>query len=133
MADVSFTKKTWADGSSGGTPITAAELNRMEQGIKDCADGVNGLGDSISPVFVAASSQSANVPGNQTYTFSITPEATSGYVVAAFRDIETNHPGTFAITSWKSGGGSVAVTVKNLYDDAHDCIVTVECMCVKSA
>lgn len=48
MADVSFTKKTWADGSSGGTPITASELNRMEQGIKDCADGVNGLGDSIS-------------------------------------------------------------------------------------
>ena len=48
MADVSFTKKTWADGSSGGTPITASELNRMEQGIKDCADGVNDLGDSIS-------------------------------------------------------------------------------------
>lgn len=48
MADVSFTKKTWADGSSGGTPITASELNRMEQGIKDCADGANGLGDSIS-------------------------------------------------------------------------------------
>lgn len=50
MADVSFTKKTWADGSSGGTPITASELNRMEQGIKDCADGVNGLGDSIPPL-----------------------------------------------------------------------------------
>lgn len=50
MADVRFTKKTWADGSSGGTPITASELNRMEQGIKDCADGVNDLGDSISPM-----------------------------------------------------------------------------------
>ena len=25
----------WADGEDGGTPITAAELNRMEQGIVD--------------------------------------------------------------------------------------------------
>ena len=133
MADVSFTKKTWADGSSGGTPITAAELNRMEQGIKDCADGVNELGDSISPVFVAASSNRVSVLGNQASTVSISPQAPLGYIVAAFRDIETDHPGTFAITGWKSGGGSVAVSVKNLYPDAHDCIVTIECMCVKES
>lgn len=28
-----YRTKTWADGSGGGTPITAAELNRMESGI----------------------------------------------------------------------------------------------------
>jgi len=32
---VSYTKKTWYDGSEGGTPITAAELNRVETGIDD--------------------------------------------------------------------------------------------------
>ena len=32
---MAFTPKTWADGPSGGTPITAAELNRIEQGIDD--------------------------------------------------------------------------------------------------
>jgi len=32
---VDFTKKTWYDGSEGGTPITAAELNRVETGIDD--------------------------------------------------------------------------------------------------
>lgn len=63
MADVSFTKKTWADGSSGGTPITASELNRMEQGIKDCADGVNGLGDSISPMITRGGSYTITVEG----------------------------------------------------------------------
>ena len=88
---------------------------------------------SISPVFVAASSNQVSVPGNQVSTVSISPQAPSGYIVAAFRDIETNHPGTFAITGWKSGGGSVAVSVKNLYPDAHDCIVTIECMCVKGS
>ena len=30
---MSFQTKTWADGEAGGTPITAAELNRIEQGI----------------------------------------------------------------------------------------------------
>lgn len=27
---MAFTAKTWADGSGGNTPITAAELNRIE-------------------------------------------------------------------------------------------------------
>lgn len=32
---MSFEPKTWADGEAGGTPITAAELNRIEQGIAE--------------------------------------------------------------------------------------------------
>ena len=31
---MAFEPKTWADGEEGGTPITAAELNRIEQGVK---------------------------------------------------------------------------------------------------
>lgn len=34
---MAFTPKTWVDGSGGGTPITAAELNRMESGIRDAS------------------------------------------------------------------------------------------------
>lgn len=45
---VSFAKKTWRDGSGGGTPITAAELNRLEQGVADLTAAVNGLRDSVS-------------------------------------------------------------------------------------
>lgn len=51
---VTFVKKLWKDATSGGTPITAAELNRMEGGINDCATQINKLGDSVSqqlPVF----------------------------------------------------------------------------------
>ncbi|WP_302755046.1 hypothetical protein [Collinsella intestinalis] len=47
-SQVSFAKKTWKDGSGGGTPVTAAELNRMEGGISDCATQINKLGDSVS-------------------------------------------------------------------------------------
>lgn len=32
---MAFTPTDWQDGVAGGTPITAAELNRMEQGIVD--------------------------------------------------------------------------------------------------
>lgn len=45
---VTFAKKLWKDATSGGTPITAAELNRMEGGINDCATQINRLGDSVS-------------------------------------------------------------------------------------
>ena len=47
---VTFAKKLWKDATSGGTPITAAELNRMEGGINDCATQINRLGDSVSPL-----------------------------------------------------------------------------------
>lgn len=46
-SQVSFAKKTWKDGSGGGTPVTAAELNRLEQGVADLTAAVNGLRDSV--------------------------------------------------------------------------------------
>ena len=47
---IKFAMKTWKDAVSGNTPITAAELNRIEKGISDTAKGVNDLGDSVSPL-----------------------------------------------------------------------------------
>ena len=49
-SQVSFAKKTWKDGSGGGTPVTAAELNRLEQGVADLTAAVNALRDSVSQV-----------------------------------------------------------------------------------
>ena len=49
---VTFAKKLWKDATSGGTPITAAELNRMESGINDCATQINRLGDSVSHMLI---------------------------------------------------------------------------------
>lgn len=59
---VTFVKKLWKDATSGGTPITAAELNRMEGGINDCATQINKLGDSVCQrEFVAKADNSNNV------------------------------------------------------------------------
>lgn len=48
--DVSFARKTWKDGSEGATPITAAELNRLEKGVADLTSTVNALRDSVSHI-----------------------------------------------------------------------------------
>lgn len=45
-----FAMKTWKDKVSGNTPVTAAELNRIEKGISDCAKQTNALGDSVSQI-----------------------------------------------------------------------------------
>ena len=50
-SQVSFAKKTWKDGSGGGTPVTAVELNRLEQGVADLTAAVNTLRDSVSRVW----------------------------------------------------------------------------------
>lgn len=55
---VTFAKKLWKDATSGGTPITAAELNRMEDGINNCAAQINKLGDSVSPISLWGASAS---------------------------------------------------------------------------
>lgn len=45
---MTYTKQTWADGAIGGTPITAARLTHMEEGIYDASvnggSGVTGAG-----------------------------------------------------------------------------------------
>lgn len=60
QASLSFTKKTWTDNATSGTPITAAELNRLENAISSLTTAVNNLQDSVSNVPV---SNTINVAG----------------------------------------------------------------------
>lgn len=45
---ISFTKKTWIDNATSGTPITAADMNRLEQAIVDLNTNIQSLQDSVS-------------------------------------------------------------------------------------
>lgn len=52
-----FEPLTWVDGSGGGTPIVAAQLNRIEQGVESMDDRVTALeagGSGISATLVDA-------------------------------------------------------------------------------
>ena len=53
-----FTPQTWVDGSGGGTPITAAALNRLEAGVESMDDRVTALEDQTSAV--SASTKTAS-------------------------------------------------------------------------
>lgn len=59
---VTFAKKLWKDKVGGNTPITAAELNRMEGGINDCATQINKLGNSVSRVYAMEVNDLDNPP-----------------------------------------------------------------------
>jgi hypothetical protein len=52
-----FTPKTWFDGAGGGTPITAAELNRVETGIESMDDRVTALEGSTGGGTITHNSQ----------------------------------------------------------------------------
>ena len=44
---MSYSKQTWYDNESGGTPITAEKLNHMEQGIYDNAEAWDSISQEI--------------------------------------------------------------------------------------
>ena len=48
QASLSFSQKTWEDNATSGTPITAAELNRLENAISNLTTAVNNLQDSVT-------------------------------------------------------------------------------------
>lgn len=99
--DVSFARKTWKDGSEGATPITAAELNRLEKGVADLTSAVNGLRDSVSRTVAmddtvkASIVASANQKGELEIRF--TSKTGDKMQVTFFNAENTNH-----IVMWNS-------------------------------
>lgn len=53
-----FTPTTWVDGSAGGTPITAAQLNRVEAGVESMDDRVTALEDTAATVVASTKTTS---------------------------------------------------------------------------
>jgi hypothetical protein len=49
---MAYTKQTWADGESGGTPITAARLAHIEDGIEAASLGGGGGGAVITDDYI---------------------------------------------------------------------------------
>lgn len=71
---MTFNKKTWADDDTGGTPITAAELNRIEQAIADNDQAISAKADGAGLARVAVTGSYTDLSGRPT----LAPVATSG-------------------------------------------------------
>ena len=58
---MAFNKKEWKDGELGNTPITAEELNRIEQGIEDANNNSVGIINSTNITDKEKNTYSANI------------------------------------------------------------------------
>lgn len=54
---INFTKKTWVDDPTSGTPITAADMNRLEQAIVDLNTTLTSVQNSVSQTIDVKQSQ----------------------------------------------------------------------------
>lgn len=94
---MAFDPKTWANGSGGGTPITAAELNRIETGIDDAHSAIADLptplqlgttagtalaGNTTIPAALPALSQANAETGTATTASSVSAAVVKAAVVA---------------------------------------------------
>ena len=95
MADISYTPTTWANGSTGGTPIDATKLNNIETGISNAvaaigpndttADGtlkaqIDALGESVSDTQDAIKTK-IQTAGNEELFLSLYEDGNGPYFV----------------------------------------------------
>lgn len=48
ISSINYSKKNWVDTASSGTPLTAQDLNRIEQGVVDLDDTLLALQESVN-------------------------------------------------------------------------------------
>lgn len=70
---ISFTKKTWVDDPTSGTPITAADMNRLEQAIVDLNTTLTSVQNSLS--------QTVKYENVVRAIISATPNAAQGVII----------------------------------------------------
>lgn len=101
-----FTPKTWVDGNGGGTPIIAAELNRIETGLESMDDRAAILELGVRTPIVVTYAASVTINATQGSLFRIT--ATGGLTIA---DITGGVEGQRIDLLVKAVGGAQTLTV----------------------
>jgi hypothetical protein len=118
-----FSPTTWSDGSGGGTPITASQLNRIEIGVESMDDRVDALenplvhavGNSGSALTIDAASASGwikTITLNANCTFTLTGAVASRMTqleLILTQDATGNRTVTWP-ASVKWSGGAPALT-----------------------
>jgi hypothetical protein len=104
----------WVDGSSGGTPITAAELNRIEQGVESMDDRVTALEDAAPVLRSTVDAKGDLVVGTADNAVARLPSGVNGQVLKV-------NTGTTTGLEWGSSGGATAGgTVTGVYNVKTD-------------
>jgi hypothetical protein len=102
---MSYVKQTWADGEAGGTPLTAARLNHMEDGIPTDPEDVR---DIIGTTVVGTGLVSVTVD-DASDTVTVATSATQNSTDASLRDRAT-HTGTQSLDTTTDSATRLAMT-----------------------
>lgn len=96
---MAYEKQTWADGEEGNTPITAARLNHIEDGVADATDGVAAAGLTASGTYTGDGTD------NRTISVGFTPD----YVVISGVSSVGSFGGLHIMSAVCGKGSAVAV------------------------
>lgn len=102
---MSYIKQTWSDGEAGGTPLTAARLNHMEDGIPTDPEDVR---DIIGATVVGTGLVSVTV-SDASDTVTVATSATQNSTDASLRDRAT-HTGTQSLDTTTDSATRLAMT-----------------------
>ena len=111
---INFTKKDWVDTPTSGTPITAADMNRIEQAIVDLNTTLTSVQNSLSQIVVEAPLKEVKfgLVGDGTSWIQLTTQSGEKYLLQAQKNKEVgfgffkwnegvSNWDTIGITSWK--------------------------------
>jgi hypothetical protein len=110
---VSYSRQTWADGSGGGTPITAARLNTLEAGVETAA----GVADTANSGLSGKANSSHTHPTSDITSFTEAVQDILGAALVAGTGMTVTYDdtaGTVTLTSTGgTGGGLTAEDVRD--------------------
>ena len=114
MADISYTRTTWADGAEGGTAIDATKLNNIEQGV---VDAVAAIGPNDTTEDGTLKAQIDSVRESVSQSAIVLDNSNSlpfyGYVTAGAKDVIMYIPvPALGKTSVSASGGAVKTTFR---------------------
>jgi hypothetical protein len=116
-----YTPQPWSDGSAGDTPVTAATLDHIEQGIEDSHDRIDSLavGATLTPV----PTRTSTVPpaGGQLVTYDASagnlgpiplPNPVPGVILGMVKGDASSNTITFTSGFLQGNGGSTTITLR---------------------
>lgn len=116
-----YTPQPWSDGAAGETPVTAATLDHIEQGIEDSHDRIDSLavGATLTPV----PTRTSTVPpaGGQLVTYDASagnlgpiplPNPIPGVILGMVKGDSSSNTITFTSGLLQGNGGSTTITLR---------------------
>jgi hypothetical protein len=129
---LSYARTTWADGSDGGTAITATRLNNMESGISNATTQINTnttniatLKDSVSHITTkSVTSDSVTIASGAGVWITVDMPTVTGAKCVGIVGATSSQPSRINVMSCWISNTSLCAYIKNETTSSQDVTVT---------